>query len=206
LDLKLLLKRGALLAAANWPVLAIQFVAETTLQVLLAVPIIGAAVLLAVLLGADLAELLQQGLREIFTTVASTLMSEPIALVAFITAFAVVLLGGSVLLFLVKGGTVDVILAAHRACGPIEREALTYGSIKSASTFTLQRYIAGCRRLFHRFLVLGLDLMAVCCICCCRLRWPSKTSVCWRRAVPWAASSAPSSANSPASSSSWWVS
>jgi len=43
LDLKLLLKRGALLTAANWPVVAIQFVAETTFQVLLAVPIIGAA-------------------------------------------------------------------------------------------------------------------------------------------------------------------
>jgi hypothetical protein len=38
LDLKLLLKRGALLAAANWPTVAIQFLAETTFQVLLAVP------------------------------------------------------------------------------------------------------------------------------------------------------------------------
>ena len=32
MDLKLLLKRGALLAAANWPTIAIQFVAETTFQ------------------------------------------------------------------------------------------------------------------------------------------------------------------------------
>ena len=66
--LKLLLKRGALLAAANWPAVAIQFVAETTFQVLLAVPIIGAAILVAVLLGADLGELLQGSLRDIFTT------------------------------------------------------------------------------------------------------------------------------------------
>jgi len=93
LDLKLLLKRGALLTAANWPVVAIQFAAETTFQVLLAVPIIGAAILVAVLLGGDLAELLQGSLREIFTTIASALMSEPIALVAFIAAFSVVLLG-----------------------------------------------------------------------------------------------------------------
>ena len=113
IDLKLLLKRGALLAAANWPVIAIQFVAETTFQVLLAVPVIGAAILVAVLLGADLAELLQGSLRDIFTTIASALMSEPVALVAFVTAFAVVLLGGSVLMFLVKGGTVDVLIAAH---------------------------------------------------------------------------------------------
>ncbi len=47
LDVKLLLKRGALLAAANWPTVAIQFIAETTFQVLLAVPIIGAAILVA---------------------------------------------------------------------------------------------------------------------------------------------------------------
>src|SRR5947208_16537574 len=93
LDLRHLLKRGALLAAANWPVVAIQFVAETTFQVLLAVPIIGAAILVAVLLGGDLAELLQGSLRDIFTAVASTLLSEPVALVAFIAAFVVVLLG-----------------------------------------------------------------------------------------------------------------
>src|SRR3954452_6072919 len=120
LDLRHLLKRGALLAAANWQVVAIQFLAETTFQVLLAVPIVGAAVLVAVLLGGDLSELLQGSLRDIFTTIAGTLMAEPIALVAFITAFAVVLLGGSVLMFLVKGGTVEILVAANAAAGPIE--------------------------------------------------------------------------------------
>jgi hypothetical protein len=161
LDLKLLLKRGALLTAANWPVVAIQFLAETTFQVLIAVPIIGAAILVAVLLGGDLAELLQGSLREIFTTIASALMSEPIALVAFIAAFSVVLLGGSGLMFLVKGGTVDVLLAAHQHAGPIEREPLTYASLHDASAFTLAGYIAGCRRLFQRYLGLGLALIAV---------------------------------------------
>ena len=105
----------ALLAAANWPTVAVQFLAQTTFQVLLAVPIIGAAILVAVLLGADLGDLLQGSLREIFTTIASTLLSEPVALVAFITAFTLVLLGGSVLMFAVKGGTVDVLVAANAA-------------------------------------------------------------------------------------------
>ena len=85
--LKHLLKRGALLAAANWQTVAIQFVAQTTFQVLLAVPIIGAAILVAVLLGADIADLLQGSLREMFTTIASALLSEPVALVAFMVAF-----------------------------------------------------------------------------------------------------------------------
>ena len=90
-DLKLLLKRGGLLAAANWPIVAIQLAAQTTFQMLLAVPIIGAAVLVAVLLGADLSNLLQGSLREIFTTIATTLMSEPLALVAFVGSFVIVL-------------------------------------------------------------------------------------------------------------------
>jgi hypothetical protein len=159
--LKLLLKRGALLAAANWPAVAIQFVAETTFQVLLAVPVIGAAILVAVLLGADLADLLQGSLREMFTTIASALLSEPVALVSFICAFFVVLLGGSVFMFLVKGGTVGVLVAANAAARPIESEPITYESLHSASRFTLDAFTRGCGRLFRRYLKLGLALMVV---------------------------------------------
>src|SRR5438552_3686851 len=161
LDLKHLLKRGALLAAANWPAVAIQFIAETTLQMLLAVPIIGAAILVAVLLGADLADLLQGSLREIFTTIASTLLSEPVALVAFITAFTVVLLGGSVLMFVVKGGTVEVLAAASLEAGSMERQPLSFDLLKQGSRFTLQRFTQGCSRLFRPYLALGIALMIV---------------------------------------------
>src|SRR6185503_303148 len=161
LDLKHLLKRGALLTAANWPVVAIQFAAQTTFQALLAVPIIGAAILVAVLLGGDLADLLQGSLRDIFTTIASTLMSEPLALVAFVTAFTLVLLGGSVLMFAVKGGTVDLLLAAHAAAGPSERLPLTIDSLRPAAQFTLQRFLDGCARLFRTYLALGFALMLV---------------------------------------------
>src|SRR5712692_10953925 len=161
LDLRHLLKRGALLAAANWPAVAIQFIAETTFQVLLAVPIIGAAILVAVLLGADLADLLQGSLREMFTTIASALLSEPVALVAFIAAFAVVLLGGSVLMFVVKGGIVEVLAAANLEAGPIERQPLSVDLLKQGSRFTLERFTEGCARLFRPYLALGLVLMAV---------------------------------------------
>jgi hypothetical protein len=149
LDLKHLLKRGALLTAANWQTVVIQFVAETTFQVLLAVPIVGAAILVAVLLGADLATLLQGSLRDIFTTIASTLLSEPVALVAFVTAFALVLFGGSVLMFAVKGGTVEVLIEGNTAAGPIERQPLTIDALRTASRFTLQRFTDGCARLFR---------------------------------------------------------
>ena len=162
MNLKLLLKRGALIAAANWQTIAIQFAAETTFQVLLTVPIVGAAVLAAALAGGDLAELLRGSLREMFTTIAGTLMSEPVALIAFMTAFSIVLFGGSVLMFLVKGGTVEVLLAAESSSGPIELEPLTYETaIRPSSRFTLQRFTDGCRRLFRRYLMLGIGLMIV---------------------------------------------
>jgi hypothetical protein len=161
LDLKLLLKRGALLAAANWQTVAIQFAAETTFQVLLAVPIIGAAILVAVLLGADLANVLQGSLREIFTTIANALASEPVALIAFLSSFSIVLIGGSVFMFLVKGGTVDVLIAANAAAGPLEREPLTLDVLRPAAAFNLRRFQTGCSRHFRRYLALGLLLMVV---------------------------------------------
>src|SRR5207249_2741347 len=43
----------------------------------------------------------------------------------------------------------------------IEREPLTVDSLQTASQFTLQRFTAGCRRLFRPYLSVGLVLMAV---------------------------------------------
>jgi hypothetical protein len=160
-DLKHLLKRGALLAAANWQTVAIQFVAETTFQALLAVPLLGAAVLVAVLLGGDLADLVRGSLRDIFTTISGALLSEPVALIAFVTAFVVVLLGGSALMFVVKGGTVDVLVAASIDAGPIEQRPLTFDLLQHASRFTLKRFTDGCARLFRPYLRLGAALMIV---------------------------------------------
>ncbi len=42
--LKASLKRGAFIAAANWPLIAVQFIAEGTQQLLLAVPVVGGIV------------------------------------------------------------------------------------------------------------------------------------------------------------------
>lgn len=161
MDLKRLLKRGALLTAANWQTVAIQFVAQTTFQVLLAVPVIGAALMVAVLLGGDVANLFQGDTRELLTSVANALTSEPVALVAFITAFVIVLLGGSVLMFLVKGGTMAVLIEANEHTGPIESDPITYEALHSAARFTMPAFLDGCSRLFRPYLSLGLALMVV---------------------------------------------
>jgi hypothetical protein len=114
-----------------------------------------------VLLGGDVAGLLQGGIRDMLGSVANALMSEPVALAAFLVAFGVVLVGGSVFMFLVKGGTVSVLLAAEEAAGSIEREPLHLDILRGASGFSLPRFTGGCTRLFKRYLVLGLTLMLV---------------------------------------------
>jgi hypothetical protein len=159
LNLKLLLKRGALIAAANWPTVAMQFVAETAFQVLVAIPILGAAVLVAVVIGTDLTELLQGGLRDIATRIAGALTAEPIALVSFGIAFGITLTAASVLMFLVKGGVLDVLLVAEQSAGAIEIEPLSIDTIEPAACFTLDRFIKGCTRLFKPYLVLGIALL-----------------------------------------------
>ena len=161
MDVKLLLKRGALLAAANWPLVAIQFAAETTFQVLLAVPVIGGALLVAAILGGNVSNLLQGRVRDMAATVASSLTAEPIALVSFMTAFGIVLAGGSMLVFLVKGGVIEVLLKANAETGPIEREPLTLHAVQAASRFSLARFTGGCARLFKPYTILGLYLTGV---------------------------------------------
>jgi hypothetical protein len=161
LRLKSLLKRGALLTAANWQTVAIQFVAQVTFQGLLAVPVLGAAILGRVLLGADLVKLLDGSLRDIFRAIADTLTAEPIALVAFISAFCIVLAGGSVFLLLLKGGTIEVMAAANDAVGAIEREHVTLDTLRPAAVFTLERFLGGCARMFRRYLALGAVLAVV---------------------------------------------
>lgn len=161
MDLKRLLKRGALLAAANWQTVAIQFIAQATFQMLLAVPITGAAIMVAVLLGGDVAHLFQGSIRDMFTSVADALTAEPVAFSAFITALGIVLVGGSILMFLTKGGTMAVLIDASAHAGPLEQEPLTYETLKAASRFTMPAFLGGCLRHFRTYLGLGLLLMLV---------------------------------------------
>lgn len=161
LDVRLLLKRGALIAAANWQTVALQFVVQTTFQVLLGVPVIGAGILVAVLLGGDVAQLVQGSLRESLAAVTSALIAEPVAFAAFAAAFGLAVIGGSLLAFLAKGGTVTVLIDANDAAGPIERDPITFDGLKSAARFSMARYVEGCGRLVRPYIRLGVLLMAV---------------------------------------------
>ena len=108
--LKLPIKRGALLAAANWPVVVLQFIAEATFKILLAVPIVGGTFLVALALNQDVQDVLGDDLdlRASATGVATSLLEHPVALVSFLSALGIVVIGGSALMFILKGGTLSV--------------------------------------------------------------------------------------------------
>jgi magnesium-transporting ATPase (P-type) len=78
-----------------------------------------------------------------------------------------VLLGGSVLMFVVKGGTVAVLVAAEAAAGPIEREPIALETFRTASCFTLKRFTEGCSRMFRPYVRLGLVLIAAYAVSVC---------------------------------------
>lgn len=161
MDLKLTLKRGALLAAANWPLVVIQFVADSIFKLALAVPVLGGMLLVSLLLGSEVPEMLDGDLREQVTGVAAALLSAPLSLAAFLLAFGVILVGGSALLFLVKGGTVTVLAAAEEHAEAIQIGPIDVEAVARARRFSLERFTEGCRRLFRRYLRLGLTLIVV---------------------------------------------
>jgi hypothetical protein len=153
--------RGALVAAANWQVAVVQSVAESIFKLLLAVPILAGALLVALLLGRDLVDLFSGDLREMVTQVANALLARPVALVSFLFALLIVLLGGSALVFLVKGGTVTVLVDAERTAGGLERTALRWTALQRATVFSIERFTSGAAALFRRYLLLGISLMVV---------------------------------------------
>ncbi|MFP5379534.1 MAG: hypothetical protein ACLGHP_07260 [Vicinamibacteria bacterium] len=159
--LTLTLKRGALVTAANWPLVVIQFVADAVFKTLVAMPIVGGVVLVVLLLDVDPVELLQQDTSRVVPTLAAVLLAQPAALAAFLGALALVLTGGSILMFAVKSGTVAVLAEGEAAAGRIEHPPLRIATIRRAERFALDRYTAGVRRFFPRFFLLGLLLFVV---------------------------------------------
>lgn len=159
--LKTALKRGALVAIANWPLVAVQFVAEGTLKLLLAVPIVGGVFLVVLVLDADAEEVLRGDLREIVTAVFGSLRDNPAALAAFAGAALIVLLGASALTFVVKAGTVTVLAGAEASAGAIERPPLRLEALGRANLTEIERFLDGCKRLWPRYLKLGACLLLV---------------------------------------------
>ena len=161
LGLKMALKRGALVTSANWPLVAVQFIAESTLKVILGVPVVGGIFLVVLLLDADVEELLRGDVRDIVSSLFASLRANPAALTAFALAFLLVLIGGSILTFIVKGGTMAVLADAEANAGALERPPLRFGMLRRANRTGIDPFLDGCRRLGRRYVKLGLGLLIV---------------------------------------------
>jgi hypothetical protein len=158
---KAILKRGALVTAANWPIVLVQFVAESLFKLLLGVPIVGGIFLVALVVGHDVADLLRGDAREIVTTILGALTDQPAALVGFLVAMLIVLIGGSAMMFIVKAGAVVTLADAEIAANAIERPPLRWAAFQQAYRFSPERYVAACEHFWRRYLRLGWLLLAV---------------------------------------------
>ena len=161
LPLRTALKRGALVATANWQVIVAQFVAETLLKVSIAVPVLAGVFLAAVDLGADAGDLLQGDLFNSARVVYASLGASPVAFGAFIAAVALTTIGAAVFTFVTKGGTVRLLVLGESQAGPIEQPPLRWSSVRRASAWSIEGFLEGCDYMSRRYISLGLLLLAV---------------------------------------------
>jgi hypothetical protein len=154
------LKRGALVAAANWPIVLIQASADLLAKLLTLVPLVAGVVLVVLLVGAEPSALIRLQ-ADLPATIFALLVARPIAFASFVAAMAVAVVGGAVFIFLVKGGTVSLLVQAERDAPAVEEPPLQPAQIAAAAVFSIERFVDGSRELFPRYTRLGLLLMLV---------------------------------------------
>ena len=156
--LRTLLTRGALVAIANWQVSLIQSVADGLFKLTVAAPLVGGVLLVTIVIGADTDGLDTLDWRVLTANIISSLLAHRIILIAFLVALAVVVVGGSLFVFLIKGGTVAVLVRGDRqaAESPSQAEVVT-----AAAAFSADRFMEASRALFPRYARLGFALIGV---------------------------------------------
>jgi hypothetical protein len=159
--LKSALKRGALIAAADWQVTLVQATADSLFKLVVAVPIVAGIFLVALVLGTEPVALMSLEWRDMAATTVEALLAHPAALTAFLLAVGVVGVGCSLFVFLVKAGTVAVLVKSEREAEPIEETPIHLDSLARAARFSVDFFIESARRLFPRYARLGVILMAV---------------------------------------------
>jgi hypothetical protein len=127
-----------------------------------AVPVVGGLVLVALVVGGNPFDLLRlDDLAQTISTMVGVLLAQPVALAAFALALGIIMIGGSILMFAVKAGSVTVLLAGDRSAGAIEVPPLRLSALREANQATLERFTGGVRSLFPRYLRLGVGLTVV---------------------------------------------
>jgi hypothetical protein len=156
-----LLKRGALVAASNWPTIVIQASTDAIFKVVVAVPVVGGIVLAALVIGAEPPALLTLDVRELTGAVMGLLTARPAPLAAFVAAVATAVIGASMFAFVVKAGTVATIVESERMAGPIELPPMHLEQVTAVSAFAIERFTGNLARFGPRFVRLGSGLLVV---------------------------------------------
>jgi hypothetical protein len=159
--LKPILKRGCLVAAANWQVTLVQSTADSLFKLLLAVPLVGGVFLVALAVGAEPGSLFGLTWSEFLTTILGALLSHPVALAMFVLSLGTMAVGGSLFVFLIKGGTIGVLVAGDQVAGPIEDPPLQFERVARAARFSIELFVDRAQALLPRYAKLGLALMVV---------------------------------------------
>jgi hypothetical protein len=159
--LKSLLKRGAVVAAANWQVTLAQATADSLFKLLVATPVVGGIFLVALVIGAEPRDMMSLDWREMTTTVITSLLSQPVVLLSFLLSLGTVVIGGSLFVFFVKAGTISVLVEGERQAGVIGESPLHLDDVARAAAFSPELFIASAQALFGRYAGLGVGLMLV---------------------------------------------
>jgi hypothetical protein len=152
------MRRGALVSAANWPVVLVQFVAQSLFTLLLVAFASASAVVLRLVVR-DTGGLAERDLRGLIEAAFWALRDQPVALGLFFFACAVVILGGSGFTFVIKAGTTSVLAEANRRLGT-DRVVGRETPFRRAHYSSVDNLIAGMLRFGPRFLRLGGLLVA----------------------------------------------
>ena len=155
------LKRGALVTAANWPVVLVDLVVESLYKLTLAVPVIGGAVMVAAIVGTDLQAVVGEGVRATADIVIGSLATAPGALVSFLIATAIVGLGGEAVMAVVKAGTLRVLVTGERQAGDLERGPFDQEALQQAKSYTLGVVYEGAKHFASRSVLLAVGLGAI---------------------------------------------
>jgi hypothetical protein len=137
LPIRAALTRGAIVTLANWPVVLVEFVVESAYKAALGVPIVGGAFMVALLLGVDVRSLLGEGLLSAADQILVRLATAPAALAAFLASLSLVGVGGAMTMYVVKAGTLAVLVKGEGAAGELYRRPGGVSIVREAAAYTL---------------------------------------------------------------------
>jgi hypothetical protein len=160
LPLRAALKRGVLTVVANWPVVLIDFTADSLHKLALSVPVLGGAVMVAALADTEPGAVVGEGLRATADAILGSLATAPSGLGAFLLAVAIVAIGGEAIVFAVKTGTLAVLVASDRTSGDFDRLPIDADTVARARRWRPEAVLDGALHFGHRAIRLALWLGA----------------------------------------------